>query len=119
MKQTDYPPEILEKLNFGRIKRSGQLVPDDNDTVPLDLLGVCETHCEDCGIETDSKRVVHHKRLTKPYTHWSHLCLACGKYKCPKTGKFTLCNQELRLHHMQAAGLQIPKKRTKKTNNDK
>ena len=119
MKQTDYPPEILEKLQFGRARRSGQQIPEDNRTVPLDLLNICKTQCEDCGVQTSRKRVVHSKRLSKPYTHWSHLCLECGKYKCPETGEFNLSNQELRLHHMQAAGLQLPKKRTKKLQNDK
>jgi hypothetical protein len=50
MKQYEYPQEILELLEFGRYRKPGQCEPDENNTIPLDLLEVnaASKKCEEC-----------------------------------------------------------------------
>jgi hypothetical protein len=120
MKQNEYPQEILELLEFGRNKLPGQQEADVNETMPLDLvkIQVCKP-CEDCDRKLLTPRVVHSKLLIRPYKHWSKQCQTCRKFQCTKTGKFVLTNTELRHQHMNAAGLRLSKKTTKKLQNDK
>lgn len=114
MKQSEYPPEILELLEFKRNKLPGQKKGDVNLTVPLDLVNIqVPKPCEDCERELSKPRVIHSKRLINPYTHWSKQCQTCRMFQCTRTGKFILTNQELRLQHMEAAGLKTPKKQSK------
>ena len=68
-------------------------------------------NCEDCNCELDHRRIVHTKRLIKPYTHWSKQCQSCKAYQLPSTGEFNLTNVELRHYHILKAGLKIPKQK--------
>ena len=73
----------------------------------IGLANKCEAtlfSLKSCGIELTEPRVVHHKKLIKPYTHWSHQCKTCNMFQCVKTGKFTLTNIELRNQHNEIAG---------------
>jgi hypothetical protein len=100
------PKHIQERLIFISPPHSGSSKNDiHNETVPLVLEKVIQTEgCESCGIELTEPRVVHHKKLIKPYTHWSHQCKSCNMFQCVKTGKFTLTNIELRNQHNEIAG---------------
>jgi hypothetical protein len=74
------PKHIQERLIFISPPHSGSSKNDiPNETVP-------------------------HKKLIKPYTHWSHQCKSCNMFQCQKTGKFTLTNIELRNQHNEIAG---------------
>ena len=104
--QTPIPKHIQERLLFETPKHSGSSVNDiHNETVPLVLEKVIQTEgCESCGIELTEPRVVHHKKLIQPYTHWSHQCKTCNMYQCVKTGEYKLTNIELRNQHNEIAG---------------
>ena len=65
-------------------------------------------NCEDCDCELDHTRIVHNKRLIKPYTHWSKQCQSCKAYQSPSTGEFNLTNTELRHEHFERAGKTVP-----------
>ena len=101
------PKHIQERLTFGTPKHSGSSVNDiPNDTVPPVLEKIIQTDgCESCGRELTETRVVHHKKLINPYTHWSHQCKTCNMFQCAKTGKFTLTNIELRNQHREVHGM--------------
>jgi hypothetical protein len=113
MKQSDYPPEILELLEFARLYSPGPVAPTENHTVPLELIAVrpLNSSCEDCDRQLDQPRKVYSKRLVKPYPHWSKQCQSCKFYQCNITGEYSLTNVELRHQHLLAAGLQIPQPR--------
>ena len=106
MQTPTIPKHIQERLLFASPKHSGSSVNDiPNETVPLVLEKVIQTEgCESCGIELTDPRVIHHKKLIQPYTHWSHQCKTCNMYQCVKTGEFTLTNIELRNQHNEIAG---------------
>lgn len=104
--QTPIPKHIQERLLFETPKHSGPTaIGGSNETVPLVLEKVIQTEgCESCGIELTDPRVIHHKKLIQPYTHWSHQCKTCNMYQCVKTGEYKLTNIELRNQHNEIAG---------------
>tara|TARA_R110002153_G_scaffold245133_1_gene400637 strand:+ start:336 stop:752 length:417 start_codon:yes stop_codon:yes gene_type:complete len=106
MQTPTIPKHIQERLLFASPKHSGSSVNDiPNETVPLVLEKVIQTEgCESCAIELTEPRVVHHKKLIQPYTHWSHQCKTCNMYQCVKTGEYKLTNIELRNQHNEIAG---------------
>ena len=103
MKQSEYPQEILELLEFG--KKRNQTGPkveeyEENSTLPEELVKVRHTAkpCEDCAEEVVDRRVtMRHNSQPKPY--WRIHCNSCQLYKNPESGAFDLTLGELRNYY--------------------
>jgi len=100
MKQSEYPQEILERLEFGK-KRShpGPKVDDydENPTVPDELVKVrhLAKPCEDCAEEVIDRRVTM-RHNSQPTPYWRIKCNICNLYKNPDSGAFDMTINDLR-----------------------
>lgn len=104
MKQSEYPPEILERLVLGKAPSKGpnEENPVLNETMPLDLLEVKHElkPCEDCS-QAVINRHINIRRYQVPQAHWRQQCSECSKYKDPVSGEFTLNQYEIAAHYAE------------------